>query len=258
MKRILVFGCGKVSQYVLENNILNKENIVAFVDNKVDTPPDFCPDKNVIKPSEIIDKNIQYDYIIVLLSDCTLTIQIVKQLVAIGIEQDKVLTLFSNSDLFDVLKSISYSLFELCVKFTLSYKLEKNYDIVRTNTLKLCAKEIYRNNIIGDVAEAGVYKGDFAKHINKHFHDRKLYLYDTFEGFIENDLLIESAINNELKFQAENRIKDKNQRLNPGMSFDILKESIKNKMITPENVVFRKGNFPDTAENEKNLKFAFV
>ena len=40
----------------------------------------------------------------------------------------------------------------------------------------------------GNVAELGVYRGDFAKEINKVFSDRKLYLFDTFEGFHEKDV----------------------------------------------------------------------
>ena len=37
------------------------------------------------------------------------------------------------------------------------------------------------------MAELGVYRGEFAKEINKVFPDRTLYLFDTFEGFAEQD-----------------------------------------------------------------------
>lgn len=43
------------------------------------------------------------------------------------------------------------------------------------------------NSLEGDVAELGVFKGDFAKHINRKFPDRKLYPFDTFEGFDEKE-----------------------------------------------------------------------
>ena len=43
-------------------------------------------------------------------------------------------------------------------------------------------------DIEGDCLEAGVYEGGSAKEIRKYMHpDKKLYLYDTFEGFKDDD-----------------------------------------------------------------------
>jgi O-methyltransferase len=61
-------------------------------------------------------------------------------------------------------------------------------DYFRLSSLELIAYEIYANNIEGNVAELGVFRGDFAKFINISFPDRKLYLFDTFEGFDEKDI----------------------------------------------------------------------
>lgn len=52
---------------------------------------------------------------------------------------------------------------------------------------------IFANNIKGNVAEAGVFQGDFSSVINSVFHPRKLYLFDTFEGFDEKDVYIEKV-----------------------------------------------------------------
>ena len=41
-----------------------------------------------------------------------------------------------------------------------------NFDYVRYATLALCCEEIFSNKIQGQVAEMGVYKGDFAKRLN--------------------------------------------------------------------------------------------
>jgi len=60
-------------------------------------------------------------------------------------------------------------------------------DFVRLSCLELAADEIYACNISGSVAELGVYKGDFAVDINLVFPDKKLYLFDTFEGFNSKD-----------------------------------------------------------------------
>jgi O-methyltransferase len=64
-------------------------------------------------------------------------------------------------------------------------------DYFRVSSLELVAYEIYSNNVKGNVAELGVFRGDFAKHINVAFPDRKLYLFDTFDGFNEKDILAE-------------------------------------------------------------------
>jgi O-methyltransferase len=52
-----------------------------------------------------------------------------------------------------------------------------------------------KKNIGGNVAELGVYRGDFAQYINIAFPDRKLYLFDTFEGFDEKDITLEEKQN---------------------------------------------------------------
>jgi len=36
-----------------------------------------------------------------------------------------------------------------------------------------------------------VYKGDFARLINEALPDRKLYLFDTFEGFDDRDVIVD-------------------------------------------------------------------
>jgi O-methyltransferase len=85
----------------------------------------------------------------------------------------------------------------LCGKMLVSWKrvsfVYKTLDYVRHSSLELIAKEIYDNNIRGAVAELGVYQGHFAKYINQILPDKKLYLFDTFEGFNENDLQIEKS-----------------------------------------------------------------
>lgn len=44
------------------------------------------------------------------------------------------------------------------------------------------------------LAEAGVYRGAFARAINKRFPDVDLFLYDTYEGFTDQDMEIELMI----------------------------------------------------------------
>ncbi|MBO6178026.1 MAG: hypothetical protein J6O04_02485 [Selenomonadaceae bacterium] len=87
---------------------------------------------------------------------------------------------------------------------------------------ELC--DIY--GIDGAVAEVGVYQGDFAKHINRLFPERKLYLYDTFEGFAQKDLQQESE---------GSEVATYTHYANTSM------ELVLSKMIYPQNVVMRGG-----------------
>jgi O-methyltransferase len=117
-------------------------------------------------------------------------------------------------------------------------------DFVRHSSLELVAREIYENKISGNVAELGVFQGLFAQYINQIFPDKKLYLFDTFEGFNENEIKIEK-INNYYVPPEEDSFRR--------TSIDI----VLSKMRYKENCIIKKGYFPETA-NDIDDKFAFV
>ena len=56
-------------------------------------------------------------------------------------------------------------------------------DYVRLATLELLCRRL--DDVPGAAAELGVYKGFFARCINQLLPERKLYLFDSFEGFAE-------------------------------------------------------------------------
>jgi O-methyltransferase len=118
-----------------------------------------------------------------------------------------------------------------------------NLDYVRVATLELLRDEIMTHNVAGDVAELGVYKGGFAKYINKIFNDRRLFLFDTFEGFDERDI------------QREKELREgyKHQDFTGTSADDVLKQ-----MSFPGQCVIRKGYFPETFNGLEELKFSFV
>ena len=62
---------------------------------------------------------------------------------------------------------------------------EADTDYVRIKTLELLADSLAR--IPGAAAELGVYRGDFAREINRLLPDRTLYLFDSFAGFRESE-----------------------------------------------------------------------
>jgi O-methyltransferase len=115
-------------------------------------------------------------------------------------------------------------------------------DYVRCSSLELVAHEVYAKDIKGNVAELGVFRGDFAKFINISFPDRKLYLFDTFEGFNDKDREIE---------KKGNYSQDKQDFSNTSV------ELVLNKMQYKENCVVRKGYFPETAKDLED-EFVFV
>jgi hypothetical protein len=65
------------------------------------------------------------------------------------------------------------------------------WDLVRRDMFILFLKDIIINKIQGDIVELGVYKGYTAKLIHHYVPERKLFLFDTYEGFDKKDLEIE-------------------------------------------------------------------
>lgn len=130
------------------------------------------------------------------------------------------------------------------LSFNSSFKQELafNLDFVRYTTLELCCTEIRRNNVEGNVAELGVYKGDFAKRINQLFPDKKLYLFDTFEGFDEKDVSTEKQSNFS---SGEQDFSDTSVEL------------VLSKMKYRNKCVVKKGFFPDSAVDVDD-RFCFV
>ena len=111
----------------------------------------------------------------------------------------------------------------------------------RDTFLKNVSREIIRKKLDGAVAEAGVFQGDFASLINKYFSNKKLYLFDTFEGFDARDLANEEGY----KHESGDHFKETSVEL------------VMSKMAHPENVIVKKGYVPETFE-DVNEKFCFV
>ncbi len=113
---------------------------------------------------------------------------------------------------------------------------------IRISTLELVADEIYTRNVEGAVAELGVYKGEFSKYINSLFPDRSLYLFDTFEGFDEKDVAIDSA----------NRFSTGEQNFS-----DTSIKVVLDKMKFQEKCIVKKGRFPGSLDGLEE-RFCFV
>ena len=94
------------------------------------------------------------------------------------------------------------------------------------------------------VAELGVFRGEFSSLISAAFPDRKIHLFDTFEGFSEKDITIEASGNL--------------SRAKTGdfSSTDI--DSVLHVMPDPTRTVIHKGWFPDTFSDVTDETFCFV
>ena len=114
-------------------------------------------------------------------------------------------------------------------------------DGIRYASADRLAEEIRVREISGEVAELGVFKGVFAAFLRQIFPDKKLYLFDTFEGFMPS--------------QGEY---DKNE-------FDTYLGDFSNTSVDyalntigdVSNCIVKKGCFPDTAKDIEEA-FCFV
>ena len=118
------------------------------------------------------------------------------------------------------------------------------YDYFRYRTFELVADEI--QDVEGDLAEVGVFKGNFAAIINRKFPQDTFWLFDTFEGFDEAEASRElNAGNCDEKFIQEFK--------------ETSVEQVMGKMAFPDLCVVRKGLFPGTAEGiERQFKFVSI
>lgn len=117
-------------------------------------------------------------------------------------------------------------------------------DKVQHGTTQTMSLEIAQHKIGGAIAELGVFKGFNASVMNHFFPDRKLYLFDTFEGFDRRDL------------EAEEQLGYDTSRYHDFSDTGI--EAVMAKMPHPQNVIVRKGWFPESAAGLEDETFCFV
>ena len=114
----------------------------------------------------------------------------------------------------------------------------------RVATMRLLAEQIQEEKIPGDVAELGVFRGDFAVLINAAFPDRTIHLFDTFEGFPPKDVEIEQ----EQGFSGAKA----------GDFAETTEDIVEKRLPCPKKAVFHKGYFPATFRSCMEKTFAFV
>lgn len=209
-KKAAVFGATPSAREDYDE-IKKQYDIVVFCDNDSNKWNQNLDGIRIVSPEDIFQ--YQWDEVIIVSFSAMDAIQ--KQLIDMGLAQNKI--------------NISY----------VNYKVWAREIFVKHYAQVINAitdKEIC-------VAEAGVFQGEFARVINESFPDRKLYLFDTFEGFDGRDVAYEKeygfsdAVEGYLNLTSESLILGK--------------------MKYRENCVIRKGYFPESAEGVKE-RFCFV
>lgn len=109
-------------------------------------------------------------------------------------------------------------------------------DPVRYGNFTLSFTQIAQDGIEGAIAECGVYKGHLSRFIRQNMPGRKLYLFDTFEGFDTKD---------------SDTIGDRRFR-------DTSAEEVLQRIGDTRDVVVRKGFFPGTSAGLESEIFALV
>jgi O-methyltransferase len=115
-------------------------------------------------------------------------------------------------------------------------------DFVRDGALELICREIGDLGIEGELAELGVFRGDFAWLMSTYLSDRRVHLFDTFEGFEESDMRRdEGRVHTFINFTATDP------------------ERVRARFADPALVDMHIGHFPATAADiADDVRFALV
>ena len=198
---IVIFGCGQAGRMVL-NWLPAGNNPVAYADNDPRKWGTYICQVPVIPPSDLLSFQPDLVWIAVVNREASLSIE--RQLRGLGYHS--------------LIQSLT--------------PLRERLDL-RLACLRLLAEQIRDRDLPGAAAELGVYQGVFAAEINRLFPDRPLYLFDTFEGFSQEDIEKEKKIT-------------PSTRASVGDFRDTGVEEVLARLPYPEQAIICKGHFPDT------------
>ncbi len=273
--KVYIWGVG-VNGKNLIKEALSECDVLGFIDSYKFGRTIAAGERKytVIHPSQIAD---QYDYIIISNSEPR---EVIEQCRNLGIPEDKLIAVHNYVDIEpyimqdeERIKNEIPSLYRVIDrknnrKFRLldRYEMYKCYydaidekmvlgiqgytgeylkEYIRYRAFELAVNELKNRKGEWAVAELGVFKGAFSSLINYKFPNRKLYMFDTFEGFDANEAnkeLREGNCNQDfIEYFANNHM-----------------ETVVNRMPYKEMCVVRKGLFPSTAMGLDDVKYGFV
>lgn len=200
MKKVVIWGTGQGGK-MMGNLLRADRKVVAYCDNNMELHGRMIDGIPIIDSKQLLQINPDCIYVAILNKEACMEVK--AQLEKLG-TTSPIIAITEYREQFDL----------------------------RLATLKLIAKEVYERNIRGAVAELGVYQGEFTAEINRLFPSRKIYLFDTFEGFDERDIKIEE----ENQFSYAEAGKFNNTSIN----------TVLNSLPYPGQAEIKKGYFPDT------------
>lgn len=259
MEKIFVWGTGNGA--IQLNKFLDTSRIIGYVDT-YSTKKEFMG-KPLYRPKEL--SKMEYDAVLVAVGASE---AIKNQAANDGIDSGKMIYLYNHLKCLDLNGNYDFAVKILSDEAIRRIKNSQKVvsivnitdggflndcplssptfesDFVRYKSFELCVREIRARHLTGSVAEVGVFQGDFAQYINFAFPDKKCYLFDTFEGFDENEAKKEMASGNiDESFCDFFR--------NTGV------ELVLNKMVYRDKVVIKQGLFPKSLNGLED-KFCFV
>lgn len=214
MSRIAIFGAGQAGRMV-SKWLPASGKLTCYIDNNKDIHGTHIDNVSVVSLEDAINSEIDIIWVATLNTQSAAAIG--KQLRAAG--------------------------FTGAVRYAHDFKDAQD---LRLAGLRLMAREISSRALNGAIAELGVFKGEFAAELNELFPDRELYLFDTFEGFVEADLRVEEEIIG-------------GQRVWHPDFTDTCIEDVRARLPYPERAHFIQGFFPDsTSQLEGDEQYVFV
>lgn len=222
MKTVVILGAGQFGRAV--SRLINTEHLtlIAFGDNNSALHHMSETEKcNMGFPARV--PVLPVDQAVFMAPDCILT----------GVTDDS-----RTGQFIEQARSLGFT-----GDFIRLGELYRHFDI-RSATLKQMAVRLHEQGIRGQIAELGVYRGDMAWKLNALFPDRRLYLFDTFEGFDLRD------IQKEEEYGCS--------RARKGDFSDTSEQAVLNRLPFPDKAVVCKGYFPGTASGLEQETYALV
>lgn len=223
MKKVVIWGCGILGKKAYWPAQEGGMQVLAYTDSNEELYGEWMYSVPIVSPEELC--NLKYDYVMICVYDVGQIQAIKERLHKLGVYSDKI-------------KEMVYE-----------HEYIEAFSTARTKWIHDLSKMIYDNGIAGNVAECGVFQGECAKFINAYFPDKKLYLFDSFEGFDQRDIEYEIGMGN----AAYNNSIFTSKEIFDRTSIEL----VMRKMIYPDNIIIRKGYFPDTAADVDDI-FCFV
>ena len=194
-----------------------------------------------IEPSYIIDNN---------LCKFNSAIHPVNYLDSLNPQEYLLLLTIENRETIEIIRHSAYAHFPKERVLEL-FPFEQSLD-ARVTWLRRLSEFVYEKHLLGNVAECGVNKGDFAQYLNRFFPDRKCYLFDSFEGFREQDIASDDKID-KIDARPTRNIFFQNIIGYKATNINLVME----KMSHPDKIIIKQGYVPETLAGVED-SFCFV